>query len=414
MNYNMTINTYTLSNGLRIIHAPSPTRVAYCGFSVRAGTRHELPSQQGMAHLVEHMIFKGTEKRRAWHILNRMERVGGDLNAYTNKEEMVVYAAFLCEHLERAVELLSDIVFHSTYPQHEMEKEIEVIVDEIKSYEDTPQELIYDEFEELLFPNHPLGRNILGTPEVLRQYRSTDILSFVHQQYRPDNMVMFVKGDVDFKRIVRLAEKYVTNEQAQCAEITPDGYSIPLSDYVPQIKEYVRDTHQAHVLIGGRGYSAGNEKRTALCLLNNLLGGPGMNSRLNVSLRERKGLVYNVESNLTSYTDTGVWCIYFGCDHNDVERCKELVLRELKQLRDKRLTSGQLAAAKKQIIGQVGVACDNFENSALDMGKCFLHYRKYDSQQKLFQRIEALTSDQLLEVANELFAEERLSMLVYR
>lgn len=406
------METCTLPNGLRIIHAPSPTEVAYCGFAVKAGTRHEELHQQGMAHLVEHMIFKGTTHRRAWHILNRMEHVGGDLNAYTNKEEMVVYAAFLREHTERAMELLGDIVFHSTYPQHEMDKEVEVVVDEIQSYEDTPQELIFDDFEEMLFPAHPLGRNILGKPEQLRTYRTEDALAFTARHYRPENMIFFIKGNVDFRRIVRWAEKYTPAPGELPAVEAP--VQIPLPDYRPQTLVLAKETHQAHILMGGRGYSAHEKKRTTLYLLNNMLGGPGMNSRLNLSLRERRGLVYTVESNLTGYTDTGVWCIYFGCDHEDTDRCRELVHKELKLLRDRRLTSAQLASAKKQIIGQIGVACDNFENRALDMAKAFLHYNKYESSEVLFERISAITADELLEVANEMFAEERLSTLIYR
>ena len=405
-------NTHILPNGLRIIHTSSPTKVAYCGFAVKAGTRYEQPQEQGIAHFVEHLIFKGTTKRRAWHILNRMENVGGDLNAYTNKEEMVVYAAFLNEHLERAIELLSDIVFHSTFPQHEIDKEVEVIIDEIQSYDDSPQELIFDDFEELIFPNHPLGRNILGKEEQLRTYRTENALEFTNRYYQPDNMIFFIKGDVDFKRVIRWLEKYAITETL--IPTMPKIEQTPLPSYLAHTLTMQKNTHQGHVMIGGRAYNAYDEKRTALYLLNNMLGGPGMNSRLNVSLRERRGLVYNVESNLTSYTDTGVWCIYFGSNHEDVDLCCELIHRELKQLRNKRLTSTQLAAAKKQIIGQIGVACDNFESRALGMGKTFLHYNKYESQENIFKRIEALSADNLLEVANDIFAEESISTLMYR
>ena len=407
----MSYSTHTLSNGLRIIHAPCPTNVAYCGYAVDAGTRDERPDEQGMAHFVEHTIFKGTEKRKAWHILNRMENVGGDLNAYTNKEETVVYSAFLKEHLPRAVELLSDIVFHSTFPQHEIEKEVEVIIDEIQSYDDSPSELIFDDFEELIFPNHPLGRNILGCPDQLRTFRSENAVNFVGRYYRPTNMVFFVLGDVDFKKVVRLVEKCTADvpysEVENYTRIAPNLY-------VPAHREVIKDTHQAHVMIGGRGYNAYDDRRTGLYLLNNILGGPGMNSRLNVSLREKRGLVYNVESNLTSYTDTGAFCIYFGSDLEDADYCQELVFKELKRMRDKALTTAQLAAAKKQIIGQIGVAGDSFENNSLDMAKCFLHYKRFEEKEEVFQRIQALTSSQLLEIANEVFSEDYLSILSYR
>ena len=405
----MIYHTHTLSNGLRIIHAQNQSAVAYCGYAIDAGTRDEAENEQGMAHFVEHLIFKGTQKRHSWHILNRMEHVGGDLNAYTNKEETVVYSAFLVEHFSRAVELLTDIVFHSTYPQAEIDKEVEVIIDEIQSYEDTPSELIFDDFEELVFPNHPLGRNILGKPELLRQFKSEDALRFTNRFYRPDQMVFFVQGNVDFKRVVRLLEKAVSDIPATVTErnrIKPELY-------IPQNKTIHRDTHQAHVMIGCRSYETHDKKRTALYLLNNILGGPGMNSRLNVALRERSGLVYNVEANLTSYTDTGIFSIYFGTDQEDVKRCLRLVHKELKRLREKPLSSTQLATAQKQIIGQIGVAADNFENNALNMAKTYLHYNKYEEPQEVYKRIQSLTPQDLWEVANEMFHEENLSTLIY-
>ena len=406
----MQYNEYTLPNGLRIIHEPTLSKVSYCGFAIDAGTRDEAENEQGMAHFVEHLIFKGTEKRKAWHILNRMENVGGDLNAYTNKEETVVYAAFLTEHLERALELLGDIVFHSTFPQHEIEKEIEVIIDEIQSYEDNPSELIFDDFEDMIFRNHPLGRNILGKPDLLRSFRTEDVLSFTRRFYQPGNMVFFVQGQYDFKKIVRLAEKHLADVPA----VTVDNQRVPPPLYVPERLVVPKDTHQAHVMIGSRGYNAYDDKRTALYLLNNILGGPGMNSKLNVSLRERRGLVYNVESNLTSYTDTGAFCIYFGTDIEDMDTCLKLTYKELKRMRDVKMTSSQLAAAKKQLIGQIGVASDNFENNALGMAKTYLHYHKYESSEVVFKRIETLTAEQLMEVANEMFAEEYLSTLIYK
>ena len=384
----MQYNEYTLPNGLRIIHEPTLSKVSYCGFAIDAGTRDEAENEQGMAHFVEHLIFKGTEKRKAWHILNRMENVGGDLNAYTNKEETVVYAAFLTEHLERALELLGDIVFHSTFPQHEIEKETEVIIDEIQSYEDNPSELIFDDFEDMIFRNH----------------------SFTRRFYQPGNMVFFVQGQYDFKKIVRLAEKHLADVPA----VTVDNQRVPPPLYVPERLVVPKDTHQAHVMIGSRGYNAYDDKRTALYLLNNILGGPGMNSKLNVSLRERRGLVYNVESNLTSYTDTGAFCIYFGTDIEDMDTCLKLTYKELKRMRDVKMTSSQLAAAKKQLIGQIGVASDNFENNALGMAKTYLHYHKYESSEVVFKRIEMLTAEQLMEVANEMFAEEYLSTLIYK
>lgn len=403
-------NIHTLPNGLRIIHEPSASKVAYCGFAIDAGTRDEAENEQGMAHFVEHLIFKGTRRRKAWHILNRMENVGGDLNAYTNKEETVVYAAFLPGHFDRAAELLADIVFHSTFPQNEIEKETEVIIDEIQSYEDTPSELIFDDFEDMIFRNHPLGRNILGRPEQLKTFRSEHAAAFTSRFYQPSNMVFFILGNFDFRKIVRRIEKLTADVPSMAVE----SKRVPPPLYVPERLVVAKETHQAHVMIGSRGYNAYDDKRTALYLLNNILGGPGMNSRLNVALRERRGLVYSVESNLTSYTDTGAFCIYFGTDPDDVDTCLRLTYKELKRMRDVKMTSSQLAAATKQLIGQIGVASDNNENNALGMAKTFLHYNKYESSESVFRRIEALTPEDLLEVANEMFAEEYLSTLIYK
>lgn len=380
----MQYNIHTLSNGLRIIHEPSSSKVAYCGFAVDAGTRDEAENEQGMAHFVEHLIFKGTRKRKAWHILT--------------------------EHFGRALELLADIVFHSTFPQNEIEKETEVIIDEIQSYEDTPSELIFDDFEDMIFRNHPLGRNILGRPDLLKKFRSEDAMAFTSRFYQPSNMVFFVLGDFNFQKIVRQVEKLLVDLPLVTVE---NQRTIPPL-YVPEQLVVHKETHQAHVMIGSRGYNAYDDKRTALYLLNNILGGPGMNSRLNVSLRERRGLVYTVESNLTSYTDTGAFCIYFGTDPEDVDTCLKLTYKELKRMRDVKMTSSQLMAAKKQLIGQIGVASDNNENNALGMAKTFLHYNKYESSESVFRRIEALTAEGLLEVANEMFAEEYLSTLIYR
>lgn len=406
----MNLNQHTLSNGLRIIQVPSPTPVAYCGFAIDAGTRDETSGEQGMAHFVEHLIFKGTTKRKAWHILNRMERVGGDLNAFTNKEETIIYTAFLAEHFARAVELLADIVFQSTFPKNEIAKEVDVILDEIQSYEDSPSDLIFDDFENLIFKGHSLGRNILGDPNLLKTFGSDDALNWTRRFYKPSNMVFFFYGNVDFRHLVRCVEKYV----GEIPDSKAEKLYVPLPDYLPERRVIHRDTHQAHVMIGCRSYDAHNEKRTGLYLLNNILGGPGMNSRLNIALREHRGLVYSVESNLTSYTDTGVFSIYFGCDPKDVDTCLTLVEKELKRLCMARLTDSQLAAAKKQIIGQIAVASDNFENLALDMGKTFLHYNRYESQEEVFQRIEALSADCLMEVANEIFDEHRRSVLIYQ
>ena len=405
-----TISTHTLNNGLRIIHCPSPTNVMYCGYAINAGTRDEREDEQGIAHFVEHLLFKGTIHRRAWHILNRMENVGGDLNAYTNKEETIIYSAFLKEHFIRAAELLTDIVFYSTFPENQIEKEVEVIIDEIQSYEDSPAELIFDDFEELIFQNHPLGRNILGKPELLRGFRSKDAISFTNKRYKTNNMVFFVMGNIDFKKVTKAIDKLTKDFSANTSFIETRKPPFP---YIPKEKVINKDTHQAHIMIGTRAYDAHSTKRIGLYLLNNILGGPGMNSKLNIALREKNALVYNVESNITSYTDTGTFSIYFGCDQDDKDYCIELVRKELKKLRDNTMKITQLAAAKKQIIGQMGVASDNFENCALDMGKCFLHYNRFEEQESVYKKIEEIKAKELLEISNEIFNEENLSTLIY-
>lgn len=403
-------HTVTLPNGLRIIHAPSPTSVAYCGYAINAGTRDELPHEAGLAHFVEHMLFKGTAKRRAWHILNRMENVGGDLNAFTNKEETVVYSAFLKKDFVRALELLTDIVFRSTFPQHEIDKERGVILEEIDCYRDNPAELIFDDFESTLFPGHSLGHNILGDARSLRRFTTQSGLSFTHRYYHPANAILFVYGNIPFPRIQMWAERLTADIPAGSANDT----RVAAPAYKPVNVTLARRTHQTHVMVGCVSYPAQERKRTGLYLLNNMLGGPGMNSRLNLALREHTGLVYNVESNLAGYTDTGVFSIYFGCDARDAERCIELTHYELQRLCSAPLTTLQLAAAKKQLIGQVGVAADNFENTALGMAKTFLHHDSYDGPEGLYRRIEAITASELWDIANELFHEDHLTTLLYR
>lgn len=401
--------SYTLSNGLRLVHLPSASSVSYCGFAVNAGTRDEAEDEFGLAHFVEHMLFKGTDKRKAWHILNRMENVGGELNAYTTKEETFVYSVFMEEHFSRAFELLTDLVFHSRFPQQEIEKEVDVILDEINSYEDSPSELIFDEFENLLFKGHALGHHILGNEQSLLRFDSLSGKSFMERFYTPENLVFFSMGRMAFKRIVRMAEKLLSGIPPRPAA---HNRVVP-GEVRPVTCQMQKETHQAHVLMGARAYSMYSPKRLPLFLLNNLLGGTGMNNRLNVSLREKHGLVYNVESNVTFYTDTGQMCIYFGTDPKNRDKAISLVQKELKKLRDVKLTTTQLAACKKQLIGQLGVSNDNPEGLFLGLGKSFLHYNRYDTLPEIFSRIERLTAEEVQEVANEVLAPEKLFVLTY-
>lgn len=400
-----------LSNGLRVIHQSSDSNVVYCGYELNVGTRNEEPGYEGMAHFCEHVSFKGTKRRKSWHISNALESVGGDLNAYTNKEDTVYYAAVLKEHTARAIDLLTDIVFYSTYPQAEIDKEVEVICDEIESYNDSPAELIYDEFENLLFANHALGHNILGTAERVRSFKTADAQRFTQRYYRPENSIFFLYGDVDFKRVIRLLER-ATSDFAPSKPIIEPALNQPLPPNMPDFIEKNHGTHQAHVMVGTRGYDIHDKRRMSLYLLNNLLGGPGMNARLNLSLRERHGLVYTVESSMVSYCDTGVWAIYFGCDPKDVGRCLKLVHKELDRVIQKPLSDTQLKAVKKQIKGQIGVACDNRESFALDFGKSYLHYGWERDLNSLFRHIDEVTAESMQQVAAELMQQERLTTLV--
>ena len=452
----MKYNTYTLDNGLRIIHLPSDSKVVYCGYQINAGTRNEEPGEEGLAHFCEHVTFKGTERRKAWHILNCLESVGGDLNAYTNKEGTVYYSAILKEHIARAVDLLTDIVFHSVYPQAEIDKEVEVICDEIESYNDSPAELIYDEFENIIFKGSPLGHNILGTAEQVRSFKTEDALRFTRKLYRPDNAIFFAYGDIDFKKLVKLIRKALADDDSgkvaenaansvgklaeeklpqisQMTQISGDENSITTEKSVSSVKSVgpknypsvgeeiagqtivmQKNTHQAHVMIGTRAYDVNDDRRMPLYLLNNILGGPGMNAKLNLALREHNGLVYTVESTMVAYGDTGTWSIYFGCDEHDIKRCLRLVSKELDRMMEKPLSDSQLKAAKKQIKGQIGVACDNRENFALDFGKSFLHYGWEKNVDCLYEQVEAITSQQIQDVARELFDKNRLITLIFK
>ena len=448
----MKYNTHTLDNGLRIIHLPSDSKVVYCGYQINAGTRNEEPGEEGLAHFCEHVTFKGTERRKAWHILNCLESVGGDLNAYTNKEGTVYYSAILKEHIARAVDLLSDIVFHSVYPQAEIDKEVEVICDEIESYNDSPAELIYDEFENILFKGSPLGHNILGTAEQVRSFTTEDALRFTRKLYRPDNAIFFAYGNIDFKKLVKLVGRALADDDSgklaeeDChadfaddadfsggTEFAGDENSITTEKSVSSVKSVgpknypsvgeeiagqtivmQKNTHQAHVMIGTRAYDVNDDRRMPLYLLNNILGGPGMNAKLNLALREHNGLVYTVESTMVAYGDTGTWSIYFGCDEHDIKRCLRLVRKELDRMMEKPLSDSQLKAAKKQIKGQIGVACDNRENFALDFGKSFLHYGWEKNVDCLYEQVEAITSQQIQDVARELFDKDRLITLIFK
>lgn len=401
-----------MSNGLRIVHLQSYDNVVYCGYGICAGTRDEPDNEDGLAHFCEHATFKGTARRSPMKVISTLESVGGDLNAFTNKEDTVFHAAVLREHVARAVDLLTDIVFHSTFPEDGIRKEAEVICDEIESYNDSPADLIYDDFEASVFSGHQLGRSILGTAESVRRYTPNDIRAFTARHYRPENAVFFAYGNVDFNQLVRMIER-ATSDFPAAEPLLHSRKDVALPPYEARQTVTERHTHQAHLMIGCRAYGAHDRGRMALHLLNNMLGGPAMSARLNVALREKRGLVYTVDSSMVCYSDTGLWCVYLGCDQGDVAKCRRIVTAELDKMTRKPISAAALAAAKRQIRGQIGVACDNRESFALDMAKVFLHYNKTKDIDDMIADIDAVTADDMLNVSRETFDRDRLTELVF-
>lgn len=401
---------FTLPNGIRVIHKHTTGDVSHCGIIINAGSRDEEEHQQGLAHFIEHVIFKGTKKRKAFHILNRIDSVGGELNAYTSKEETCIYTSFLNEFYERAIELIVDITFHSVFPQKELEKEKDVIIDEINSYQDTPSEQIFDDFEDLLFEGHPIGRNILGTVESVKSFDKKEIEKFIKKNYVTSEIVLSSVGNIDEKKLKAIATKYLGAIPAN----TSPRVRAPFKNYKPKTKTISRDIYQAHAVLGNIAYKSSDKRKTALTLLNNILGGPAMNSRLNLAIREKFGITYNLESNYTPYSDTGVFTIYLGTDTKTLDRCISLIHKELKKLREQKLGTMQLSQAKQQLIGQIALAQEGRVNLMVAVGKSLLLYNKVDSLEKIYKKINDVTSDEILEVANTIFTEKKLSTLIYK
>lgn len=406
----MDIFTHTLKNGIRIIHHTSVSPVGYCGLIINTGSRDEMENEHGMAHFIEHVIFKGTKKRKTYHILSRIDDVGGELNAYTAKEETCIYASFLKQDFDRAIELLHDITFNSTFPAKEIEKEKEVIIDEINSYKDNPSDLIIDDFEELVFQNDPMGRNILGTPETLEKFGRNDIENFMHNNYHTDQMVICSVGQIDPTRLFKIISKYF----GSVASNLRTGERKTILPYHPQKLEKKMDTFQSHIAIGNVAYDLNSPNRPGLLLLNNILGGPGMNSRLNMSLREKNGIAYNIESIYSPYSGTGVFSIYYGTDEENINRSLNIVSRELKKLREKTLGILQLHNAQRQLKGQITIASDNKENLMLSIGKSYLLYNRIDTLEEIYKKINDITASDLMAIANEILDESKLSYLIYK
>ncbi|MCF8304358.1 MAG: insulinase family protein [Bacteroidales bacterium] len=401
---------HTLNNGLRIIHLPTEAMVAHCGLFINAGSRDEAHQEQGIAHFIEHMLFKGTKRRKVYHVLSRLENIGADLNAYTTKEETCIYASFLKQYYARTLELLYDIIANSTFPPKEIKKEKDVVIDEINAYLDTPSEQIFDDYEELLFKGHPLANNILGTKETINSFDQAMIRRFMANYYHPGSMVICSVGNIRFKRLVKLVERYFSGLEPNERTYKREAFK----GSKPYEKLVKKDTFQSHGIIGEEAYSLQDDRRFGLAVLTNLLGGPAMNSRLNLGVREKYGLSYHLEANYVPYTDTGVFNIYMSADDGSIERTIELVYRELKRLRERKLGIMQLKVAKQQFIGQLAITNEANINRMLGMGKNFLQQLHVHSIEEIERIIENLSAEELLSIANEIFDRNKMSMLIYK
>jgi predicted Zn-dependent peptidase len=405
----MSYETFTLDNGIRLIHTRIPNLIAHMGLLTATGSRDELDHEHGMAHFIEHMVFKGTRKRKAYHIISRLEDVGGEINAYTTKEETCVYASFMKEDYTRAMELLQDILFHSAFNEKEIAREKEVIIDEINSYLDSPGELIFDDFEEQLYKGQPMGRNILGSPESLSRFKRTDLLRFFGNNYYTDEMVICSVGNISFPRLKKGIEKYF-------GQIPLKSRNQPrprITEYEPASLTTCKDTYQAHCIVGNLAYDLNDERRIGLHLLNNIIGGPGLNTRLNLSLREKNGYSYHSESHYSPYSDTGVLSVYFSSDKSKLEQSRKIVMREFSKLRENKLGTLQLSRAKRQLMGQIAISAENHETLMLSMAKSYLVYDRFDDLAEIGKKIDSVTAEEIVEIANEVLDKSALSSLTF-
>lgn len=403
-------NLHTLPNGIRVVHKQVPhTQIAHWGIMLDIGSRDELPDQQGLAHFWEHMAFKGTQKRKSYHIINRLETVGGELNAYTTKEKVCFHASLLASHSDKAIELLSDISFHSIFPEKQIEKERGVILEEMAMYHDSPEDAIQDEFDEVVFQNHQLGKNILGTTETVRSFGRDDLQSFIAANLDTERIVVSLVSNLPFKKAIKQAEKYLYD----LPHCTTQRVRTSPGIYIPQIIQTPRGMTQAQVAMGRPAYALMDEKRLPFFMLVNLLGGPGMNSRFNMTLREKYGLVYSIEANYAPFLDTGFLGVYFGTEPNNLERAMQLVNRELRLLREKPLTTIQLRNLKEQLMGQLAMSEESNQSFMLMMAKSILDTGKVDSLQEIFTEIDAVSAAQLQDIAQEMFEESQWSTLTF-
>ena len=407
-------NIFTLKSGLKVAFKKTNSSVAYCALCIKSGTANESEGKHGLAHLTEHMIFRGTEKRSARSINDRLEKVGGDLNAYTAKEETVIYCTVLKEDIAKAIDLSFEIVFTSLFDEDELEKEKNVVADEINMCLDNPSDFIFEDYEKALFKGHPLSRTILGTAASIKQITSEDIKAYVAEKYVPSNMSFVVVGDLEQEAVLatveRLLEKYTPYFGGHKA---PKAAVRKPKDNLFNIDK-VRKFHQANCIIGCRAYPFGHHDRMALSLLVNILGGPASNSRLNSSLREKKALVYHIDASYVRYSTAGLAVIYFGCDKSNVDKCTQLVMKELDKIRSEALSEAALRSAKKQIIAQNAIASEYGGSQALSIGRSILRGGEYPTPELFRSRIAEITPEQLQRVAQEIFAEDKICKLIYR
>lgn len=406
----MNINNYILPSGIRLLHVKVAGDVSYCGMVINTGTRDELQGESGYAHLVEHLMFKGTSKYSARQIISRIEDIGGEINAYTTKEDTTVYAAFLKRHIDRVFSLIAQMVLDSQFSQKCIDKEVGVICDEIDSYIDNPAEIILDDFEDLIFCGNPLGRNILGDKKTLKAVRQDKILDFYRRTYTPDQMLFFIMGNYSKERVLNLANKVFDSVQT-----VRRGYEREsLKPYVPIERCINKRTKQTHLVIGNRCYSLYDENRFAFALLNNILGGDFMSSALNMKLREKEGLVYEVDSNYTAYYETGNWNIYLGCDDCDTEKVMKIVKDTLCGFADRPITEHELKIAKRRLLSYLTICGENKESWILATAKQFLNTGKVMESKEMEEKINAITAADIQRCAREIFDMQKLTILMYK
>ncbi len=399
-----------LSNGIRIVHQEvTHTRLVHCGFILNIGSRDETKEQEGLTHFWEHMAFKGTKKRKTFHILNRLESLGGELNAYTTKEKVCFYASILKEHYNKAAELLFDITFNSTFPQKQIDKERQVILEEMAMYRDSPDDSIMDELDELVFEHHALGRNILGTEETVGGFSQEDFFDFISTRLDTYQIVFSIVGNISLEKALKVIEGPLNEIQSKRSLYVRNGFH----DYTPKQKIVSREVTQSLCAIGKPAYTLHDPKRFKLHLLNNILGGPSMNSRLNLSLRENHGYVYSIESSYQAFSDTGFFGIFFGTEEKTLKKAQLLVMKEMEKLRTKKLGIVQLQMSKDQTIGQMAMAEENYAALMLVYGKSLIDHGKIEPLDSIFDRIRSTTAEDLQEIAQEIFNPDQLSFLTY-